>query len=254
METNVAQLPVTDRLWAWLVTNKTQATIGVVVVAAVGLVIWIVTWQGHQRQVAAGEALSSLAVEQMLSGAPRPNAAQAYLDIAAQHPKSAAAARALLLAGGNLFIDGKYSEAQAQFEKFTREHHDSPFMSEALMGVGASLEVQGKTDAAIAAYKDVISRHSGDSVVSDAKFALARLYEVQNKPELARDLYQEVEREGRFNSKAIEAGMRIEDLIAKYPKLAPVNPAPPVMTTAPIMLTNLPVKPATNGVPAVTNK
>jgi TolA-binding protein len=158
----------------------------------------------------------------------------------------------LLLAGGNLFTEGKYSEAQAQFDKFTRDHHDSPFMGEALLGLGASLEAQGKTDAAIAAYKDVISRHPGESVVPDAKFALARLYEVQNKPELARDLYLEVERESRFSSKGIEAGMRIEDLMAKYPKLAPVNPAP--MMTAPIMLTNLPVKQASNSVPAVTNK
>lgn len=220
--------------------------------AAVALVVWIVVMQGQQRQVAAGEALSSLAVEQMLSPTPPANAAQAYLNVAAKYPKSGAAARALLLAGGNLFTEGKYSEAQAQFDKFTRDHHDSPFMGEALLGLGASLEAQGKTDAAIAAYKDVISRHPGESVVPDAKFALARLYEVQNKPELARDLYLEVERESRFSSKGIEAGMRIEDLMAKYPKLAPVNPAP--MMTAPIMLTNLPVKQASNSVPAVTNK
>src|SRR6516162_8225365 len=199
METNVAQLPITDRLWAWLVTNKTQAAIGAVVVAAGALVVWIVLLQGHQRQVAAGEALSSLTIEQMLSPTPRPNAAQAYLNIAAQFPRSPAAARALLLAGGSLFTEGKYSEAQAQFEKFTRDHHDSPFVGQALLGVGASLEAQGKTDAAIAAYKDLISRHPGESVVLDAKFALARLYEIQNQPELARDYYVEVEKEGRFS-------------------------------------------------------
>jgi tetratricopeptide (TPR) repeat protein len=223
-------------------------------VAAVGLVIWIVLWQGHQRQVTAGEALSSLAVEQMLSPTPRPNSADAYLKIAGQYPKSVAGARALLMAGGNLFTDGKYSEAQAQFEKLTREHRDSPFMGEALLGVAACLEAQGKTDAAVSAYKELISRHSGDSVVPDAKFALGRQYEIQNKPELARDQYQDVERENRFSSKGIEAGMRIEDLMAKYPKLAPVNPAPAPMTVSPIMLTNLPSKPPTNSVSTATNK
>jgi len=241
METNVAQLPLTDRLWAWLEANKTQAAIGAAVLLAVGLVVWIVVWQGHQREVAAGEALSSLAVEQILSP-PRPNAAEGYLKVASQYPKSQAGARALLLAAGSLFADGKYSEAQAQFEKFTREHRENPFMGEALLGIAASLEAQGKTDAAVAAYKELISRHSADSVVPDAKFALARLYEIQNKPELARDLYLEVERDSRFSSKGIEAGMRVEDLMGKYPRLAPLST--PVAPPTPILMTNLTVKPS----------
>src|SRR5262249_37793994 len=122
---------------------------------------------------------------------------------------------------------------------------------EALLGVAASLEAQGKIDAAVAGYKEITSRHSGDSVAPDAKFALARLYEVQNKPELARDLYLEVEQGNRFSSKAIEAGMRIEDLITRYPKLAPQNQAP--LTPAPIMLTNLPPQPPTSTTVGATN-
>lgn len=248
METNVAQLPLTDRLWAWLEANKSQAAIGAVVLVVVGFVVWIVVWQGHQREVAAGEAVSSLAVEQILSPG-QPNSAEGYLKLAAQYPKSQAGARALLLAAGSLFSDGKYSEAQAQFEKFTREHRESTFMGTALLGVAASLEAQGKTDEAVAAYKELISRHSGETVVPDAKFSLARLYEIQNKPELARDLYLEVERDSRFNSKGIEAGMRVEDLMAKYPKLAPLS-APPMPTT-PVLMTNLTIKPSpvTNAAP-----
>jgi hypothetical protein len=46
--------------------------------------------------------------------------------------------------------------------------------------------------------------------------------------------------------------MRIEELMTKYPKLAPQNPMP--MTTAPIMLTNLPPQPPTNTTASVTNK
>jgi hypothetical protein len=61
-----------------------------------------------------------------------------------------------------------------------------------------------------------------------------------------------VERDNRFSSKGIEAGMRIEELIAKNPKLAPVNPTP--IATPPILLTNVPVKAPTNGVSSVTNK
>lgn len=241
METNVAQLPLTDRLWGWLEANKAQAAIGAAVLLVIGLVAWIVLWHGHQQEVAAGEALSSLAVEQMLANG-RPNSAEAYLKLASQYPKSETGAQALLLGAGSLFTEGKYSEAQAQFEKFTRERRESPFMGEALLGVAASLEAQGKTDAAVAAYKELISRHAGDSVVPDAKFALARLYEMQNKPELARDLYLEVERDSRFSSKGIEAGMRVEDLMAKYPKLAPLTASP--MAAPPVFMTNLSMKPS----------
>ena len=60
----------------------------------------------------------------------------------------------------------------------------------------------------------------------------------QNKPELARDLYQDVERATPFTSLGNEAGVRLEELIAKNPKLQPAPPAPsPSTSTAP--LTNL---------------
>ncbi len=160
--------------------------------------------------------------------------------LAARYQNSGAGARALLLAAGSLFADGKYPEAQAQFEKFTRQYHDSPFLGEALLGVAACLDAQGKTDAALTAYKDLVNRHSGENVVPQAKFALGRIYVAQNKPELARDEFAEVERQDRFGSLGNEAGMQIEELIAKYPKLAPATPAPFAPTVQ--MLTNAPVK------------
>jgi TolA-binding protein len=137
------------------------------------------------------------------------------------------------MAAGNLFTENKFSEAQAQFEKFTREYHDSPLMGQALLGVAACLDAQAKTDAAIAAYKNLIDRHPSDIVVPQAKFALSRLYEAQNKPDMARDLLQDVERGNPYTSLGNEAGMRLEELIAKYPQLAP----PPLATS-----TNAPMK------------
>ncbi len=230
MESNVAQLQVTDRLWAWFDANKKPVLTGTVVALIAGLIIWFLVWQRDQTEVAASEALSNVEAGQ-LGGSAQPANAQDYLKIAASYSNTKAGARAQLLAAGSLFNQGKFTEAQAQFEKFTREHRSSPFLGEAMMGIAACLDAQGKTEQAVTAYKDLIQRHSGEAYVPQAQFALARIYESQNKPEQARDLYEQVERADPFLGP--EAGMRLEELKAKFPALTPAAPA---LTNAPIKI------------------
>jgi predicted negative regulator of RcsB-dependent stress response len=233
MDSEVVQLPVSERLWLWFDTYKKQLAMALAVVVVAALVIWFVIWQRDQKEVEAGAALSQVTTSQ-LEGANKAEAAPAYLKIANTYPHSIVGARAVLQAAGALFTEPNYPEAQAQFERFIREYQGSPFMGEALLGVAACLDAEGKTDQAINAYKDLVSHHSTESVIPQAKFSLARLYESQNKPELARDLYQEVERASPFTSLGNEAGVRMEELIAKNPKLAPAPPAP-----SPSSITNL---------------
>lgn len=226
MDPEVIQLPLAERLWIWFDTYKKQLVIGVGVLGVAALVIWFVLWQREQKQVDAGTALSQVTTSQLEGTSPKTEAAQAYLNVARQYPGSISGARALLMAAGALFADGKYAEAQTQFERFTREYQGSPFMGEALLGVAACLDAQGKTEQALNAYKDLVSHHSTETFIPQAKFSLARLYESQNKPELARDLYQDVEHASPFTSLGNEAGVRMEELIAKNPKLAPAPAAP----------------------------
>jgi TolA-binding protein len=199
-------------------------------------------WQQEQRRIDAGNALSDVAVG---NGSQRTDTPEAYLRVAANFPKSSAAAQAVLLAAGNLFVEGKFTEAQAQFENFIRQYRESPFIGQALFGAAACLEAQSKTEQALTAYKDLVARHSKESVIPQARFALARLYEAQGKPELARDLFEQVEHENPYSSLGSEAGMRLEDLNSKYPKPAPtpVSSAPlgttPLVTATP---TNAPFK------------
>ena len=235
MPTEVAQLPLSHRLWAWFETNKKQAIWGTVSVIGLGLIIWFVIWQQGEKEINASEALASVSTPQTGSAGARPGAADAFLKIAATYPKSSAGARALLLAAGSLFVEGKYPEAKAQFERFTREHRESPFMGQALLGVAASLDAQGKTNEAVTAYKDLVDHHPGESVIPQAKFALARLYEAQNKLELARSLYEELNRNEPYGSLGSEAGMRLEELLAKNPNLVPkpATPAPGTLSLAP---------------------
>ncbi len=229
MDAKVADLPLTDKLWAWFETNK-KPVVGVVVAAAVvGLITWFILWQREEKANAAGDALSSVLVSQWMGAGARPEtveSAQAYLKVASAYPNSSAGERALLLAGDSFFVAGKYADAQAQFEKAARDYRDSPLRPQALLGIAASLNAQGKTDAAIAAYKELLARHTSASVIPQAKFSLACLYEAQQKLELARDLFLEVERDDRVRSLSYEASTRLQNLLDKNPRLAPSAQVP----------------------------
>jgi TolA-binding protein len=235
MESEVVQLPLADRLWDWFETYKRQLGLGITIAAVAALVIWFIVWRQDQKQVDAGTALSQVIASQVATPAgTRPDLAAAYLKVAKDYPHSVPAARAVLMAAASLFTNEKYADAQALFERFTREYQASPLMGEALFGIATCLDAQGKTDQAATAYKDLITRRPNESFVPQAKFALARLYETQNKLEQARDMYQDIERAVPFSMLGNEAGVRLEELIAKNPSLAP---APPPTATS--TLTNL---------------
>jgi len=232
MESNVAQLPLQDRLWTWFESNRKQVLWGALVVVGGGLVVWFLMWRHDENELAASNALSTVAAG-MLGAAGRADAAEGYLAVAAKYPGSQAGARAQLLAAGSLFAEGKFPEARAQFEKFTHDYNGSQLMGEALLGIAASFDAEGKTDQAVTAYRDLIERHPGEAVIPQAKFALGRLYEAQNKPEQARTQFEEVARLEPYGSFGDEARMRIEDLNARFPKLPPSTPIP---TNAPFTI------------------
>lgn len=230
MQANVAPLPVSHRLWAWFEANRKPALGGVAIVILVGLIIGFFAWKHGDTDQRAGEELSTITASQLGVIMPRPNPAQDLLAISSHYPNTPAGAQSLLLAGTDYFTTGKYSEAQAVFERFVREYRDSEFTGDALLGIAASLEGQGKTDQAIAAYKNLIERHGSDVAVPQAKFALANLYDAQNKPELARDLYEELER-NPYSSIANDAAMRLEELTSKHPNLGAAMPVTATNTT-----------------------
>jgi TolA-binding protein len=227
MESAAGQIPISHKALAWFEANMKQTLWGAGIVAVVGVIIALFLYRQNEADIAASEALSNVAMPQAAVGGSRTDTAEAYLKVAATYPKSRAGSRALLLAAGSLFVDGKYPEAKAQFERFKRDYSDSPFIAEALLGIAACLEAQNQPREAMAAYKEVIDRHPSDSNVPHAKFALGRLNEAQNEPEKARILFEDVERTEPYGSLGDEARMRLEDLKTKYPKLfAPVTPTP----------------------------
>ncbi len=235
MESDITQSEGFWKLWAWFEKNKKQVIYGAVAASVVALIVWYFVWRAHERQVEAGEALSKVNIGQMMtpSGATQ-DFSQAYLKVAADHAGSAAAERALLLAGGNLFTLGKFAEAQTQFGRFIREYGGSPLLPQAKLGMAASLESQGKTNDALNAYKEVAERYPNASATPQSKFALARLYEAQNQPQQARKYFEEVARSDAGSSLGSEAGIRLEELNIKFPPPAPTN-APSASAAVPAL-------------------
>lgn len=252
MESEVVQLPLADQLWVWFQKNKKPAILGASVVVIVGLVVWFVVYQRDQRQVEASEALSGVVAAQVNApgGVQSAGAASAYLKVASQYPNSGAAGRAVLMAAGSLFAEGKYDEAKAQFQRFTHENHSSPFMGEAMLGIASCLEAQKHTQDAITAYKELVDRHPSEAVLLQARFALGRLSQAQNQPEQALNYFEQVAQADPYGSLGAEAGMRAEELKLQHPNLV----APPAVPGAAMATKSVTVTPSNAAVTPVPAK
>ena len=252
MQQTVAELPVLDRAWAWLTVNWKPAlwVSGAVLAVALGVTFYFV----HQRQVeySASEALSRIEAQFALPGAARNESAEPYLKVANEHAGTVAAARALLQAGTILFDQGKYAEAQTQFQRFIRDYSESPLRGNAMLGNAACLDALAKPEEAAAAYRSVSEQRAGEPAATQAKFALARIYESQGKLDQARTLYEDVARADPQGTAGNEAGLKADELRAKAPPPAATNAAPPTATgpATPTITTSTPPVVKTTVLPA----
>ena len=246
MESEAAPLPLSARLWTWFETNKKPTLYGVVALVAAGVIGGFVYWRSTEKEIEANQALSTVSGPNTPNPGARPGAAEAFLKIAADYPGSSAALRASLFAATSYFMEGKYAEAKAQFDKFARDNRESAFLGQALLGSAACLDAQGKSEEAATAYKNLVERHANDASVQEARLGLARLYEGKNQIADAKALYEEVVRNDPFRSSiGDEAALRLEDLRNKYP-------APPAATTPQTMPKQTITLPSPNAVPKAT--
>ncbi|MSU62465.1 MAG: tetratricopeptide repeat protein [Pedosphaera sp.] len=219
----------------WIETNKRN-----LVRAGAGLLILVfvvatIRWKSYQTELAANSALLALKVS-VPATATGESAATAgdFLKIVDLHGGTAAAERALLLAAGASFTDGKYTEAQAQFERFLREHGDSALAASAAFGAAAALESQGKSDEALTAYQNFQTRFSRAAQVDQARLSAARIHESKNQHEAAFKVYDELARAGAGTSAASQAAQRKQRLLSAHPELGKTNtPVAAVSTNAP---------------------
>jgi predicted negative regulator of RcsB-dependent stress response len=229
MDNEVKQTADLYHLVAWMHANRNRLITISIIILVVGAAIGGFIWHKQYVESEAADALSNIKPPTTAQEAATPNAASAqpYLTVADSFPGTRAAARALLIAGGIQFDAGQFEPAQNTFRKFMSEYSDSRLANQALLGVAACLEALGKTAEAATAYDDLIKRHQADSTTPQAKSALARLYVAENKPELAKHLYEELASVNNNDTWSVEAGIQLQELLAKYPDLkkAPARPA-----------------------------
>jgi predicted negative regulator of RcsB-dependent stress response len=238
MENEVTQTQAVD-LWhlvAWFHANRNRVLPITAIILVIGAGIGGFIWHKNYVETQAAAALSNIKPPTSAQESGAPNAANAlpYVKVADDYAGTRGAARALLIAGGIQFDAGKFDVSQATFRRFISEYSENPLANLALLGVAASLEAQGKTAEAATAYDDLIKRHQADSTTPQAKSALARLYVAQDKPEQAMHLYEELARANNNDTWSVEAGIQLQELLAKYPNLKkPVASAP--VPTAPML-------------------
>lgn len=238
--------------WTWVEVHKKQVIVGAGVVVGAVVLFYVYDWHRDQAESSASEALLQLrAMPTRQEGQPIAPATD-FLKVARQYSSTLAGERALLLGAAGLFGEGKYAEAQAQFESFPSSYEDSSLAPIAALGVAASLDAQDKLDAALASYQSVVAKYPNDYAASRAKLAMASIHESKNQPDRALRLYDELIRPAAFSGVAGEASMYKERLLRRHPELAATNVAAGVAKPAPVAVaTN---KPSPALAPTATNK
>ena len=239
---------------AWLEVNKKRLAIGAVLLLIVGFGAYVFNYMGEQKEQKASAALIDL--HQPISTNEPPVPATAFLKVTEDYPGTAAAERALILAAGAYFSEGKYTEAQNTFDRLLKEKPSSKWAPDAKFGIAASLESQGKRDEALAQYDMVSRAYKDSSVAGEARLALARIYEAKNQPAEALKQYDELTHGGINSMRAQDAMMRRSQLLKQHPELdKPATNAIASSIPAPIAspITNKPAS-ATNTGAAPANK
>lgn len=207
-------------LLTWLEVNKKRLIIAGIVAFGIWFAFTVYIHIERQREETASAELSALRGPigyPMNYGIP----AQKYFEIAEKYSGTDAAPRALLLGASALFQEGKYAEAQANFQKFLDKYQGHILSGQAALGIAACLEAQDKENEALTKYQEVSARYSTEPAVAlPAKLSFARLSEKQGKLEQAYNTYNELARTDAFTSWGQEAMMRLHELEKKHPDLA----------------------------------
>lgn len=167
----------------WFELNRRPIVLAAAMVCAAVVGIMVV----RARQQASVRDAAAQLLAALPAGGPGQSAApldaQKLLQISQRFAGTPSAAQASLLAGGQLFTDGKFDEARTLFAGLDDAAPDGPYLGIALLGVGASLDAQNKSVEAITAYDRVISLFPNAAPAQQARLAKARLVQSTQPPQ-----------------------------------------------------------------------
>lgn len=223
-------------LLAWIEVNKRRLIMGAVAIVVAGGVIYTYSYFTGQQEVAAEEAMSAVFKAPLgnpVRSLPEP---AGLLAVADRYASAPAGQRALLLAAGALFQQGKFAEAKEKFQKFSSQYPDSKVLPIAVYGVAACEDAANNLDAALAAYQAVEQKYPKDPVATQAKLAIGVIQEAKNKPEEALKVYDQLAKMEARSLWSSEAFSRRDLLLAKFPHLMPAPPVTAAGTNMPVMV------------------
>ncbi len=161
MDSEVARSAWFYDLVAWLQLNRKRVLIGAVVALVVAVAASAMIYTQNQKEVNASEALSEIRAPMNPATPPPPGLVDAYLKIARDYAGTKAAARALLVAGGALYVEG----------------------DEAKLGLGRLYEVQNKPAQALKLYEELLRANPYGGIAQEAGIRHAEI--IEKHPELA---------------------------------------------------------------------
>ncbi|MGA2242019.1 MAG: tetratricopeptide repeat protein [Verrucomicrobiota bacterium] len=227
MELQDAPATYLFKLWPWFEANRIRIIWGGgVIVVAAGLISFY-SWQRDQKEIVAGKALTQV-IRSIPRNATASQQADLYLKVSTDYFGTSGGQRALLQGAAMLFAAGRYTDAQAQFQKFLDTYPGSFLAAQAALGVATSLDAQGDADLAAGVYQRIINTYSDAVVVDSARFALAQIDERRGKLDEAANLYEAIVHYNPNGSLGSEAGLRLMELKMKQqsapPSTAPATP------------------------------
>ena len=249
MQTQDAPADFLFKLWPWLEANKNRLIGALAAVIVVSGILFFLSSQREQKELAAGQALSTL-LDSPPSAPGTSGLAASLEQLATTYAGTAAGQRAQLQAAAALFEAGNYGDAQAQFQKYLDADQNGLFAATAELGVAACLEAQSKLDLAAAAYQRVLSVFPGSPFVAQADFGLGRIAEQQNRLSEAVSHYDKVSTGGMGGTLAQEAALRSSELKLKLAAAAPS----PMVTPKPAVTPQLEATPKATTAPQTTAK
>jgi predicted negative regulator of RcsB-dependent stress response len=210
------------KTWSWVEANLKQVALALVVVIVIAVLTSYYFWRQNQTEIDAGQALTQMLIS-INPSSDADQVANAYFKVATDYPGTQGGGRALVLGATMLFENGKFPDAQAQYQKYLDTYQDGAFAAPAVLGIAVCLEAEGKTDAAANAYQRVINGYSGSYAVSSAKFALGKIDEKQGKLVEAENYFQQVARDNPNTAMGSEAAFRAYQLSTRSSAAAPSN-------------------------------
>lgn len=261
MEADKTQVPQATETFdvfkwmAWFHANLKTVLTAVVAVAVVAIAISLYSWKQGENEHNAGEALTAQ-LGTVFPGKDAHASTDGLLKIAAEYPSTSSGMRAQLLAAETLFADGKYDQANSQFTKFIAQYSASPLVAQASYGIAASLEAQNKLDESVTKYQDIAAKYPGSGVAEPSKLAVGRVYEAQGKLDKAVKEYDNLTKGANRNDTwAVEAYVRLENILGLHPELRPAPVVSPTDTATPEAAAPVPAaKPAPAATPAAAPK